>query len=276
MPHLSHDFLTAWLGALCFAFEIYFDFSAYSDMAIGLARILGIRFPENFNSPYQSASIIEFWRRWHITLSFFLRDYLYIPLGGSRKGPPRQLINLAITMLLGGLWHGANWTFVIWGGLHGLFLVVNHTWRRWQSHLPFSVPRSISFSASWALTFASAVFAFVIFRAESLQAALHIWRGMLGFNGLKLPVPHSFRPYLDFLETPAFAITFSQPQLQIVTSLAWVWICLFIIWLPNTRLLADRMSQGQNTALSPAYLAALSVLCLLFLNQHAPFIYFIF
>lgn len=121
--------LAAWTAVIAFAFQIYFDFSGYSDMAVGLSRLFGIELPVNFRSPYKADSIIEFWRRWHISLSSFLRDYLYIPLGGSRLGPMRTRINLMLTMLLGGLWHGASWNFVLWGGLHGLFLTVNHLWR---------------------------------------------------------------------------------------------------------------------------------------------------
>ncbi|HMH65361.1 MAG TPA: MBOAT family O-acyltransferase, partial [Rhizomicrobium sp.] len=119
----------SWLGTLFFAFQIYFDFSAYSDMALGSSVMLGIRLPVNFHSPYKSASIIEFWRRWHISLSAFLRDYLYFPLGGNRQGRGRRYLNLFITMLLGGLWHGANWTFMLWGGLHGFYLAINHAFR---------------------------------------------------------------------------------------------------------------------------------------------------
>ncbi|HMS18650.1 MAG TPA: MBOAT family O-acyltransferase, partial [Planctomycetota bacterium] len=117
-------FVDAWTGAFAFTFQLYFDFSGYSDMAIGLGLMLGFHFPVNFNSPYKSDSITDFWRRWHISLSSWLRDYLYVPLGGNRKGPVRTAINLMITMLLGGFWHGANWTFVIWGFLHGLALAV--------------------------------------------------------------------------------------------------------------------------------------------------------
>ena len=112
----------AWFGIVAYAFQIYFDFSGYSDMAIGLGRMLGFEFPKNFNAPYLADSITDFWRRWHISLSTFLRDYLYIPLGGNRKGQVRTYINLAIVMLLGGLWHGANWVFVVWGLFHGLLL----------------------------------------------------------------------------------------------------------------------------------------------------------
>jgi alginate O-acetyltransferase complex protein AlgI len=119
---------SAWIAAMAYSLQLYFDFSGYSDMAIGLARLFGIRLPLNFNSPYKAANIIDFWRRWHMTLSRFLRDYLYIPLGGNRRGPCRRYLNLAVTMLLGGLWHGASWTFVIWGGLHALYLGINHAW----------------------------------------------------------------------------------------------------------------------------------------------------
>ncbi len=141
-PHSSHrgftsaqhgqspDLFAAWGSALAYTCQLYFDFSGYSDMAIGAARCFGIRFPANFNSPYKAGSIIEFWRRWHMTLSRFLRDYLYIPLGGNRRGALRRYANLMLTMLLGGLWHGAAWTFVIWGGLHGLYLMVNHAWAK--------------------------------------------------------------------------------------------------------------------------------------------------
>jgi D-alanyl-lipoteichoic acid acyltransferase DltB (MBOAT superfamily) len=120
----------AWLGAIAYSLQIYFDFSGYSDMAVGISLLFNIDLPVNFHSPYRARSVVDFWRRWHMTLSRFLRDYLYIPLGGNRKGPLRRHANLLATMLLGGLWHGANWTFVVWGGLHGLYLVVNHLWRQ--------------------------------------------------------------------------------------------------------------------------------------------------
>src|SRR6202049_52948 len=122
----------AWLATLAYTLQIYFDFSGYSEMAIGLALLFGIRLPVNFRSPYQATSIIEFWRRWHITLSRFLRDYLYIPLGGNRLGEQRRYLNLLLTMLLGGLWHGAGWNYLIWGGLHGIYLCTNHLWRGWR------------------------------------------------------------------------------------------------------------------------------------------------
>lgn len=130
----------AWGGVLSYTFQIYFDFSGYSDMAVGLGRLFNIELAINFNSPYKALSISDFWRRWHITLSSFLRDYLYIPLGGNRCGKIRRNINIMITMLLGGLWHGASWNFVVWGGLHGVFLVINHTYRKIISSLKITPP----------------------------------------------------------------------------------------------------------------------------------------
>ena len=121
--------LEYWTGAVAYSMPLYFDFSGYSDMAIGLGLLFGVRLPLNFNSPYKATSIIDFWARWHMTLSRFLKDYLYIPLGGNQHGSIRKYRNLLITMLLGGLWHGAGWTFVVWGGLHGVYLIINHLWR---------------------------------------------------------------------------------------------------------------------------------------------------
>lgn len=180
------DLFAAWGGALAYTAQLYFDFSGYSDMAIGLARCFGVRFPANFDSPYKAGSIVSFWRRWHMTLSRFLRDYLYIPLGGNRRGRLRQRVNLMLTMLLGGLWHGAAWTFVVWGGLHGLYLVVNHLWS--ETELAARARRlGILRLAFWALTFLAVVVGWVFFRAAHLAAALAMLGGMLGANGVALP-----------------------------------------------------------------------------------------
>ncbi|MBF0160758.1 MAG: MBOAT family protein [Magnetococcales bacterium] len=171
--------LEAWAGALSYTFQLYFDFSGYSDMAIGLARLFGIRFPQNFNSPYQAVNIIDFWRRWHITLSRFLRNHLYIPLGGNRRGGLTTLRNLLITMLLGGLWHGAHWTFVVWGGMHGLALIVNHLWREWNL---WQMPRWFA----RLLTFLMVVVGWIYFRAPNLSVANSLLQSLLGVNGLHL------------------------------------------------------------------------------------------
>jgi D-alanyl-lipoteichoic acid acyltransferase DltB (MBOAT superfamily) len=173
-------FADAWGGALAYTLQLYFDFSGYSDMAIGLGAMVGVKLPRNFDSPYQAANIIDFWRRWHMTLSRFLRNYLYFPLGGNRRGRGRRYANLLLTMLLGGLWHGAGWTFVVWGGLHGLYLVVNHGWRALRSGARPSGPASRA--AARALTFAAVVVAWVLFRAESLAAALEMLRAMAGLG----------------------------------------------------------------------------------------------
>jgi D-alanyl-lipoteichoic acid acyltransferase DltB (MBOAT superfamily) len=179
------DFMMAWIGVLAFALQIYFDFSAYSDMALGLGRMFGIRLPVNFLSPYKSTNIIEFWRRWHITLSRFLRDYLYIPLGGNRVGRIRRFVNLWIVMLLGGLWHGANWTFVAWGALHALYLTANHAVR--AMHIPLGDNRGSRF-LGWTVTMAAVLVAWVFFRAPDFATALSMLEGMAGRNGLTLPL----------------------------------------------------------------------------------------
>jgi D-alanyl-lipoteichoic acid acyltransferase DltB (MBOAT superfamily) len=179
--------IEAWVGALAYALQLYFDFSGYSDMAIGLALLFGIRLPINFNSPYQATSIADFWRRWHISLSAFLRDYLYIPLGGSRRGKARHYLNLFLTMLLGGIWHGAGWTFVIWGALHGLFLTVNHAWAEWRRRRGSAADHGPAFRlGARALTLACVLLGWVFFRAASVPAAASVLQGLAGVNGVRL------------------------------------------------------------------------------------------
>lgn len=204
----------AWGGALAYTFQLYFDFSGYSDMAIGIGAMFGVRLPLNFNSPYKATSIIDFWRDWHMTLSAFLRDYLYIPLGGNRFGRLLRYRNLMITMVLGGLWHGAAWTFVIWGALHGLYLVVNHAWRfatrRWRSERPgaWAGHFATRWAGLWAgrlLTFLAVTVAWVFFRAESLDAALLMLNGMAGQGGVV--VTAKFLPQLATVFDGAVAMS---------------------------------------------------------------------
>src|SRR6266403_429846 len=175
----------AWIGALAYTFQLYFDFSGYSDMAIGISLMFGIFLPLNFNSPYKARNIIDFWRRWHMTLSQFLRDYLYIPLGGNRHGRILRYVNLMITMLLGGLWHGAAWTFVAWGALHGAYLCINHAW---SNYGPAVAPRFArpANAAALVLTFLSVVVAWVFFRANGLSSALYILSRMADPSRLAL------------------------------------------------------------------------------------------
>jgi alginate O-acetyltransferase complex protein AlgI len=185
-PHVSAQFSAAggvgfahaWFGAVGYSLQLYFDFSGYSDMAVGLAYLLGFRFPQNFDSPFKARNIAEFWRRWHMSLSFWLRDYLFIPLGGSRHGRARTLRNLLITMFLGGLWHGASWTFVVWGLLHGIYLVV-HSVLRGRGLTPRSAV------VNRVVTFVAVVVAFVIFRAPNLATAGDMLAAMAGLHGLE-------------------------------------------------------------------------------------------
>lgn len=242
--------LDAWLGAFAYSFQIYFDFSAYSDMAIGLGLMLGFVFAKNFDSPYKSASITEFWRRWHISLSSWLRDYLYIPLGGNRKGEVRTYINLALVMLLGGLWHGASWNFIIWGGIHGGMLAFERSQgkRGFFTRLPH--PLQVAF------TFVIVMFAWVFFRASDLPSALTYIGSMLGIGdtqagaGLIAGIIH--QPYYLISLVLATVITWSCPQ-------TWDW----------TRTITPRRAVA---------VAALFVFALLVMTTQAfnPFIYFIF
>ncbi len=179
--------LIAWGAALSYTFQLYFDFSGYSDMAIGLARLFGVRLPLNFASPYKARNIAEFWRRWHMTLSRFLRDYLYIPMGGNRRGELRRNFNLMCTMVLGGLWHGAGWTFVVWGAMHGVFLVLNHAWQTATAQLRVRMHPSVTRFLSVSLTFVCVVLAWVYFRAPDIASANHIVLGMAGANGTAIP-----------------------------------------------------------------------------------------
>ena len=248
--------IQSWIGTLAYTFQIYFDFSGYSDMAIGLARIFGIILPENFDSPYKSKNIIEFWRRWHMTLSRFLRDYLYIPCGGNRKGTERQYVNIMITMLLGGLWHGAAWTFVFWGGLHGLFLVINYSWQRARKYLGQDSSQSSLFGkiVSKSLTLLSIIFAWVFFRAESWSDALSVIKGMIGLNGIFLS---SSSTLINALEPKLF----TNSNIYFVENLPYRLDTLFdilvlgiiVLLFPNTRKLmrivsADKMYLGLNAS----------------------------
>jgi len=217
----------AWGGALAFTLQLYFDFSGYTDMAIGLALFFGIRLPMNFFSPYRAVNIIEFWRRWHMTLSRFLKDYLYIPLGGNRKGTWRRYLNVMITMALGGLWHGANWTFVLWGSLHGVYLVINRIWCGWRkSRLPEHHAASVwGRFFSYALTFTAVVVGWVFFRAPDVHSALSLVAGMSGLHGVVLPV--NFAGGMAAAGDPSLILPISAYS-YIVPLLAVVW------FLPNS------------------------------------------
>lgn len=206
-------FFEGWGAALSYTLQIYFDFSGYCDMAIGLAWMIGVQLPMNFHAPYKARHIADFWRRWHMTLSRFLRDYLYIPLGGNRNGWARQQTNLMLTMLLGGLWHGAGWTYVIWGGLHGLYLMLFHGWRRGADRLLGTdrrpVLEALTAPLAWLATFLAVVVAWVFFRATDVHAAWSMLRGMAGLNGALLPDQLiGFAPVLGQLAHGAGKVTY--------------------------------------------------------------------
>jgi alginate O-acetyltransferase complex protein AlgI len=224
----------AWSGVIAYTLQIYFDFSGYSDMAVGLAAIFGIVLPFNFASPYRATSIIDFWRRWHITLSRFLRIFLYIPLGGNRKGPLRMDVNLMVVMLIGGLWHGAAWTFVAWGGLHGFYLIINHFWRFCAKYVPqpAQVAKRVLQIGSWLLTFFAVVLAWVFFRADSFAAAALLLRKMFDLSGATEMIRHGL-PAAGLYGTVAFGqINIAKPFYIPFLLLLGLTICLAF---PNTQ-----------------------------------------
>ena len=252
-PSFDH----AWIGALAYTFQLYFDFSGYSDMAIGISLMFGVFLPLNFDSPYKASSIIDFWRRWHMTLSRFLRDYLYIPLGGNRRGRVLRYVNLMITMLLGGLWHGAAWTFVAWGALHGIYLCINHAWNHF---VPAPPPRFAPLAklATGALTFLAVVVAWVFFRADSFASALTVLSGMAH---------------------PA-TIIFGRDEVANVLLIA---VYAAIVWFaPNTQTLMRYDHESRTVGEIelrpfPLYAAAAVLACgILGIQQHSEFIYFRF
>ena len=248
----------AWLGAVAYTFQIFFDFSGYSDMAIGLGKIFGFTFPENFNYPYVSRSVTEFWRRWHISLSSWFRDYLYFPLGGSRVGRGRLVFNLAVVWLATGVWHGANWTFIIWGVLHGTVIIVEKL-----AGIPGKIEkrRPLAF-AGWAATAFFFVVGWVLFRSENLSAACSYLAAMFGFGAHGL---------LDA------QTIFEGREVCVVMAAA---ACASIPWVPALR---ARLESRPSllTACAVAGRAAQYVLFLvsvsfLVMDSHNPFIYFNF
>ena len=236
-------------------------------MATGLARMLNIRFPLNFDSPYQACDIAAFWRRWHITLGGFLRDYLYIPLGGSRVGEARRIGNLLATMLVAGLWHGADWNFVCWGGLHGGFLVIHAQYRRCFPPMPAVI--------GCTLTLFAVVVAWVPFRAASWADTLSMLKGMTGLNGVTLPrmIVSAIPPLSRIAEPVAVmpslgdARTLSFPEVSACLLIGWI----IVLALPNVQRMSERT---RLWALTASF--ALTVQALFFAPHVAPFLYFQF
>jgi D-alanyl-lipoteichoic acid acyltransferase DltB (MBOAT superfamily) len=246
-----HGAFVAWAGVLAYSLQLYFDFSGYSDMAIGLGKMFNVRFPLNFNSPYKARDIIDFWRRWHITLSNFLRDHLYIPLGGNRKGPIRRYVNLFFTMLLGGLWHGAGWTFILWGALHGAYLIINHAWLHVIGGKAWAQTRVMRF-AGHVVTLLAVIVGWVFFRAKTASQAIELLAGMAGAHGAALPLQikpqlaHFAAPlHLDFTSVP-----FKVQDMWIIGVAA-----LIALFAPNTDELFRLAIPAKKTAteLSPTW-----------------------
>jgi len=239
----ASTFADSWVASLSYTFQLYFDFSGYTDMAIGIALLFNIRLPQNFNSPYKAVSITDFWRRWHMTLSRWLRDYIYIPLGGNRRGFSIANRNLIITFLLGGLWHGAGWTFIIWGAMHGVGQAIQRVWTRRGKPLPTWL--------AWFITFMFINATWVFFRAEDFHQALRILKGMIGLNGFGFD-------QIANLKTPIVLIVLFLP---------------FVLMLKNSSEKEATMRPSLKTAL---WIAVLFVISLLYLNRISTFLYFNF
>jgi D-alanyl-lipoteichoic acid acyltransferase DltB (MBOAT superfamily) len=282
-------FSRAWQGALAYTFQLYFDFSGYCDMAIGISLMLGVALPLNFNSPYKALNIIDFWRRWHISLSSFLRDYLYIPLGGNRNGTFRRYVNVFVTMLLGGLWHGAGWTFILWGGLHGVYLIINHGWRHVVEHtVPGLHKRFVMVGG--LITFLAVVVAWVPFRAATIQDAGYMLKAMAGLNGVTLPEGFGY----DWFRTLAAStgVTFTEAFPYDTGGwpfFSWLVLCLAVVFLfPNSNQLGDqfaawlgRFQNARRRSIAALLTGALLVLCFFLIivstgKDFSEFLYFNF
>lgn len=249
----SLSVLDALFTSTTYTLQLYFDFSGYSDMAVGAALLFNIELPWNFNSPYKATNIQDFWRRWHITLSRWLRDYLYIPLGGNRKSGNRTMLNLFVTFLLGGLWHGAAWTFVIWGALHGLALILHRVWSQiWHLRMPVWL--------GWVLTFTFVNLAWIVFRAPSMERLTKFGKAFLGWNGFGFRTP--------FIEKSIVTTDFSSFS----SATCFVIICLIIVLAcANSREMYQR--SPQRYVYLAILLTSLSMFYMLSPNNNPEFIY---
>ena len=286
--------LQAWNGVLAYSFQLYFDFSGYSDMAVGLSIMLGIKLPINFFSPYKSKNISEFWRRWHMTLSRFLRDYLYIRMGGNRLGKGRRYFNLIMTMFLGGLWHGAGWNFALWGLMHGAYLCIHEGWR---ASLGRFIPHNrLASVCAVFITFVAVIFAWVPFRASGLGSTVAIWQKMIGLHGIS--APEAFFSTLPFFGSFLKSLGITQAVgggSVMVFGFAWIAVAAVVAFgTPNTyqihrRFKAAIIDKDLQKVVSQAhglrarfhvrwafYLAILLTASLLYLSRPSEFLYFQF
>jgi len=260
----SLTMLDGWITSLAYTMQLYFDFSGYSDMAIGAALMFNIRLPINFNSPYKALSIQDFWRRWHMTLSRFLSQYIYIPLGGNRAGKLLLYRNIMITFLIGGLWHGAGWTFVFWGFLHGLALVINRIWQTWG----YKMNRILA----WFLTFNFVNIAWVFFRANSFEDALRVLRAMFGMSGVAFP--QILSPYLTGLGVGSSfpgGLVMSQYLPQAVPAL--LIFLPVVLMMKNSTQLGEKFKPGLGSSM---FIAVIMIASILSLTRISEFLYFNF
>jgi D-alanyl-lipoteichoic acid acyltransferase DltB (MBOAT superfamily) len=290
--HLST--IDAWSGVLAYTFQIYFDFSGYTDMAIGLALMMGIRMPLNFDSPYKAVNIVDFWRRWHMTLSRFLRDYVYITLGGNRYGTGRRYVNLLATMLLGGLWHGAGWTFIIWGGLHGSYLAINHAWHALRRRLGQDPTRPGTWwgrGLARLLTMLAVIVGWVFFRAADYDASRNMLTVMFSLHDLSLSPAYGEVVRNSLLSNTVALLGFHPAP---STTLGGIFLALFLLVLlaPNSQQIMSQYfaPPGKLPALAPRYsalqwkpsrrsvviLSIASLWALLGLSSVSEFLYFQF
>jgi D-alanyl-lipoteichoic acid acyltransferase DltB (MBOAT superfamily) len=252
----------AWSSVVAFTMQIYFDFSGYTDMALGAARMFNIRLPINFDSPYRSTDIREFWRRWHMTLSRFLRQYLYVPLGGNRRGDARTLANLITTFVLGGLWHGAAWTFVVWGLLHGIAVACHRLWQKTNVRLPGAL--------AWAATFLFVMLTWTFFRARSLHDALELLRAMLGVRASSGPPRDVWLAWW----TQIGGATHSASGLPTSVSILPLAVGLVAVWLRrNSNAMA---AEFRPNVINGLFVILVLPLCVLQLGRASPFLYFNF
>lgn len=256
-------FIDAWMTSLSYTFQLYFDFSGYSDMAIGLGLLFNIVLPRNFNSPYKALHIQDFWRRWHITLSNFLTRYIYIPLGGNRKGESRTYVNILIVFFISGLWHGAGWTFIAWGFMHGIASVIY----RWWSAKGYTLYKAVA----WFITFQFINATWVFFRAPTFEVALHVLKGMAGLNGFALP--EELARFQIFEETVANFYAFPLAEGILFPAISVVVGLIVTLFLKNSLQLKDQLIPNFGNAL---YVSALFVYSVFQLQKVSEFLYFNF
>jgi len=261
------SFFEAWATSLSYTFQLYFDFSGYTDMAIGISLMFNIKLPINFNSPYKALDIQDFWRRWHMTLSRFLRDYIYIPLGGNRQGEFRTYINLFTTFLLGGLWHGAGWTFIFWGTLHGLALMIHRAWKSFG----FSMNRYLA----WFITFNFVNLTWIFFRAKEWSDAIKVISGLIGFNNIVLPEIFSYKlAFLNNIGITFGKVTNNINPLDKNSILLWTVSGFLLILFFNNSIEKSKKLQFNHQNL---FFTLISFLyCILILNNITEFLYFNF